>query len=81
MITSSSNKIEKKIISPIDNQKLIENHKKIASHLETAAKHHNEAAKHQEDGNYEKAANSNIKAQEHHNLANDAQKLTAKNLH
>jgi hypothetical protein len=58
--TTTPQKEEKKIISPIDKQKNVENHKKIATHLETAAKHHEDAAKHHEADNHEKAAVSTV---------------------
>ncbi len=76
--TTTPQKEEKKIISPIDNQKNIENHKKIATHLETAAKHHQEAAKHHEADNHDKAAASTVKAQGHLALASEAQKEDVK---
>ena len=78
-IETTPNKEEKKIISPVDKQKNVENHKMIATHLETAAKHHVDAAKHHEADNHEKAALSTVKAQGHLALANEAQKEDVKN--
>jgi hypothetical protein len=77
--TTTPQKEEKKIISPIDKQKNVENHKKIATHLETAAKHHVDAAKHHEADNHEKAALSTVKAQGHLALANEARIDDVKN--
>ncbi len=77
--TTFQQKDEKKIISPADKQKNIENHKKIATHLEVASKHHLDAAKHHEADNHDKAAMSTIKAQGHLALANEAQKEDVKN--
>ena len=78
-IETTPNKEEKKIISPVDKQKNVENHKMIATHLETAAKHHVDAAKHHEADNHEKAALSTVKAQGHLALANEAQREDVKN--
>ncbi|MEO6902770.1 MAG: hypothetical protein ABI315_06410 [Bacteroidia bacterium] len=77
--TTTPQKDEKKVISPMDKQKNVENHKKIATHLEAAAKHHEDAAKHHEADNHDKAAMSTIKAQGHLALANEAQKEDVKN--
>jgi len=78
-ITTTPQKDEKKITSPADKQKNVDNHKKIATHLETAAKHHEDAAKHHETDSHEKAALSTVKAQGHLLLANEAHKEVVKN--
>jgi hypothetical protein len=73
MTTATTTKTEKKVLTPVENKKGIENHKKIATHLEAAAKEHLEAAKNHESGNHDKAAQSTIAAHGHFNLAKEAQ--------
>ncbi len=65
-------------VSPVDNQKGIENHKKAAEHHQEAAKQHLEAAKHHESGNHDKAAQATVKANGQSVLANEAHKEDAK---
>ena len=69
---------EHKNVSQADKQKGIDNHKMAARHHQDAANSHLEAAKHHEDGNYEKAAQSTIVAQDHHSKAHEAQKEVVK---
>ena len=60
------------------NKNVVDNHKQAAIHHQEAAKHHNEAVKHHEAGDPEKAALSTLKANGHHELAEEQQSEIAK---
>jgi uncharacterized protein Yka (UPF0111/DUF47 family) len=51
-----------------------ENHKKTAGHLIAAAAHHFKAANHLNNGNYEKASEHALLAQEYLNLASETKR-------
>ena len=60
------------------NKNVVDLHKQAGTHHQEAAKHHNEAVKHHEAGNPEKAALSTLKANGHHELAEEQQSEIAK---
>lgn len=71
-------KAEMSYLSPNVNNNGVEIHKVAAIHLEEAAKHHYDAARHIEKGNYEKALDSTVKANEQQVLANVAHREVSK---
>ena len=54
-----------------NNSASAENENKVAGHLEAASLHHNKAANFLKEGNYEKAAENAVLAQEYLNLASE----------